>query len=52
MMSQCEFINISCPINRYEDEINKRAAVENEFVLLKKVMTIQHFIFCLLLLLG
>lgn len=22
---------------RYEDEINKRAAVENEFVLLKKV---------------
>lgn len=23
--------------NRYEDEINKRAAAENEFVLLKKV---------------
>ena len=24
---------------RYEDEINKRASVENEFVLLKKVKT-------------
>ena len=24
-------------MNRYEDEINKRASVENEFVLLKKV---------------
>ena len=27
----------SLPLFRYEDEINKRAAVENEFVLLKKV---------------
>lgn len=26
--------------NRYEDEINKRAAAENEFVLLKKVQTL------------
>lgn len=34
-------------IHRYEDEINKRAAAENEFVLLKKVQKLftktEHF---------
>jgi len=29
---------------RYEDEINKRAAVENEFVLLKKVIPLAAFL--------
>lgn len=28
--------------NKYEDEINKRAAAENEFVLLKKVQIYQY----------
>ena len=32
------------PSNRYEDEINKRAAAENEFVLLKKVHIHQRYI--------
>lgn len=27
----------SCPHPRYEDEINKRTAAENDFVVLKKV---------------
>uniref|UniRef100_A0A8C2GBV7 Keratin 4 n=1 Tax=Cyprinus carpio TaxID=7962 RepID=A0A8C2GBV7_CYPCA len=36
--------------NKYEDEINKRASVENEFVLLKKVKTI--FLFLLKTLIG
>lgn len=26
-----------CPSHRYEEEINRRTAAENEFVLLKKV---------------
>ncbi|KAL8163900.1 UNVERIFIED_CONTAM: Keratin, type II cytoskeletal 75 [Gekko kuhli] len=31
-----EVLNVPFPSNRYEDEINKRTAAENEFVVLKK----------------
>ncbi len=34
--------NVALCSNRYEDEINKRAAAENEFVLLKKVRIHQY----------
>ncbi len=35
--STCNVLNWKTYLCRYEDEINKRASVENEFVLLKKV---------------
>lgn len=30
-------LTLSCPHHRYEEEINRRTAAENEFVVLKKV---------------
>lgn len=40
LMMMIMVMTIIIPFNRYEDEINKRTACENDFVVLKKVSNI------------